>query len=215
MKKVIQIQKKTVTHIHISQKNGEDKQKKQKNICAGILAEHMHVFKTLQHFGFIGTEKGQTTDLEKKIIAKYSKDTHLCDTLQIQKKVLDKTFELHTLPAHIGYSVDKDTYMCHLVGTKKNIYDALAIEAGYSVAHEILGPKAEILVEISFIGDKESIQKFTKELQHFFKKNIAALPKHIAALVKKDIYEAYRLLDGVHIKPKTKRLTRKELKQMM
>lgn len=211
MKKVIQIEKKTVTHIHISSKNSNDqklvenKQKKHRDICAGVLPEHMHVFKTLQHFGFIGTAKSQTTDLEKKLLSKYSKDARLCDTLQIQKKVIDKTFELHNLPAHIGYSIDKDSYMCHLVGTKKNIYDALAIEAGYSVAHEIFGPKADILVEVSFIGDKESVQKFTKDLQHFFKKNIANLPKNIANLVKKDIYEAYSLLENVHIKPKAKK----------
>jgi histidyl-tRNA synthetase len=210
MKKVIQIQKKTVTHIHISsptQTSTEEKntQKKQKNICVGVLPEHMHVFRTLQHFGFIGTQKPSPTELEKKVLSKYSKDNRLADTLQIQKKVLDKTLEQHTLPAHIGYSIDKDSYTCHLVGTKKNIYDALAIEAGYSVIHEILGPKADILVEISFVGDKESVQKFTKELQHFFKKHALALPKNVAAVVKKDIYEAYRLLEGAHIKPKAKK----------
>jgi histidyl-tRNA synthetase len=218
MKKVIQIQKKTVTHIQISshkntQSEEKNTQKKQKNVCIGILPEHMHVFRTLQHFGFTGTQKPTPTDLEKKILTKYSKDTLLADTLQIQKKVLDKTLEQHTLPAHIGYSVDKDSYACHLVGTKKNIYDALAIEAGYSVAHEILGPKADILVEISFVGDKESVQKFTKELQHFFKKHALALPKAVAALVKKDIYEAYRLLDGAHIKPKAKKSDKEGVEQ--
>lgn len=208
MKKVIQIHKKTVTSIQISsdtKKIDSPTGKKQRNICEGVIPEHMHVFRTLQHFGFIGTHKTNPTDLEKKILNKYSKDAHLADTLQIQKKVLDKTLEQHILPAHIGYSIDKDTYMCHIVGTKKNIYDALAIEAGFSVAHEILGPKADILVEISFVGDKESVQKFTKELQHFFKKHAAALPKNIAALVKKDIYEAYRMLDGISIKPKLKK----------
>lgn len=208
MKKVIQIHKKTVTQIQISsdsKKIDAPAQKKQRNICEGVLPEHMHVFRTLQHFGFVGTHKTSPTDLEKKIISKYSKDIRLADVLQIQKKVLDKTLEQHVLPAHIGYSIDKDVYMCHIVGTKKNIYDALAIEAGFSIAHEVFGPKAEILIEISFVGDKESVQKFTKELQHFFKKHAAALPKNIAALVKKDIYEAYRMLDGVSIKPKLKK----------
>lgn len=202
MKKIIQIHKKTVTHIQVSE---APQHKKQRNICEGVLPEHMHVFRTLQHFGFIGICKTHATDLEKKVLSKYSKDIRLADTLQIQKKVLDKTLEQHILPAHVGYSIDKDMYMCHIVGTKKNIYDALAIETAYSVAHEILGPKADILVEISFVGDKESVQKFSKELQHFFKKHIAALPKSIAALVKKDIYEAYRMLDGVSIKPKLKK----------
>ncbi|MES2623521.1 MAG: His/Gly/Thr/Pro-type tRNA ligase C-terminal domain-containing protein [Patescibacteria group bacterium] len=205
MKKIIQIQKKTVTHIQIPKDTSEIPNKKQRNICEGVLPEHMHVFRTLQHFGFIGTHKTAPTDLEKKILQKYSKDVRLADVLQIQKKVLDKTLEQHTLPAHIGYSIDKDIYMCHIVGTKKNIYDALAVEAGFSVAHEILGPKADILVEISFVGDKESVQKFSKELQHFFKKHAAELPKNIAALVKKDMYEAYRMLDGVSIKPKVKK----------
>jgi histidyl-tRNA synthetase len=205
MKKVIQIQKKTVTHIHISEGKAETSGKPRRSICEGVIPEHMHVFRTLQHFGFTGGVKTVPTDLEKKILTKYSKDVRLADVLQVQKKVLDKTLEQHSLPAHIGYSIDKDVYMCHIVGAKKNIYDALAVEAGFSVAHEILGPKADILVEISFVGDKESVQKFTKELQHFFKKNAAALPKSIAAVVKKDIYEAYRMLEGVSIKPKAKK----------
>ncbi len=204
MKKVIHIHKKTTTHIQVSGNNKES-QKKTRNVCEGVIPEHMHVFKTLQHFGFIGTCKPTSSDLEKKLITKYTKEIRLAETLQIQKKVLDKTLEHHTLPAHIGYSVDKDSYTCHLVGTKKNIYDAMAIEAGYSVLHEILGPKADILVEISFVGDKESVQKFTKELQHFFRKHAAALPKNVAALVKKDIYGAYQLLEGAHIKPKAKK----------
>jgi histidyl-tRNA synthetase len=214
MKKILEIHTKKITTIEINRdggKNSNAKNIKEKNPCIGVQDEHRHIFRTLQHFGFKSMNKISSTDLEKKILLKYGKHDHLGDVLSIQKKVLDKTFEHHTLPAHVGYSVDKDTYIAHIVGAKKNIYDALAIEAGYSVAHEILGDKTEIVTEIGFIGDKESVQKFGKELQHFYKKHASVLPKNITALIKKDPYEAYRLLDGVQIKPKVKKSDTKKI----
>ncbi len=193
MKKIVQITKKTITQTTIRAKH------------AYVLPEHMHLFRTLQHFGFISLSRPESTHLEQKVVSKYTTRNHVIDSFLIQKKVLDKTLETHTFPAHIGYSVDKDTYIYHIVGTKKSIYDALAIEAGYSVAQELLGSKTEILVELNFIGDKESVQRFSKELHHFFKKYSDSIPKAISTLAKKDMYGAYQMLDGVEIKSKSKK----------
>lgn len=193
MKKIVQITKKTVTKTIVRAKN------------EFVLPDHMQVFRTLQHFGFINLRRPESTHLEQKIISKYTDKAHIIDSLIIQKKVLDKTLETYTFPAHIGYSVDKDTYTYHIVGTKKSIYDALAIEAGYSVAQELLGAKIELLVELNFVGDKESVQKFTKELQHFLKKYADGVPKAVSAIAKKDVYAAYRLLEGVEVKSKSKK----------
>ncbi len=168
-----------------------------------VIEEHVQVFKTLQHFGFGVQHKPETTPLEQKLISKKTELSHVVDSLAIQKSVLDKSFYSFNFPVHLGYSVDKDTYMYHIVGTKKTIYDALAIEAGYSIIQELIGSKKEILVELNFIGDKESVQRFTKELQHFYKKYITVIPKNILSAAKKDIFAAYRMLQDVEIKPKT------------
>ncbi|MEN9604515.1 MAG: hypothetical protein RJB39_200 [Candidatus Parcubacteria bacterium] len=167
-----------------------------------VIDEHAHVFRTLQHFGFTLGDKPHATQLEEKIIAKKTDKTYIIDTLAIQKSVLDKTFSSFNFPVHIGYSHDKDSYIYHIVGTKKSIYDALAIEAGYSVIQELTGSKAEILVELNFIGDKESVQRFSKELQHFYKRHAAAIPKNILSVAKKDPFASYRMLEGVELKPK-------------
>ena len=167
-----------------------------------VYEEHALVYKTLQHFGFTATHKPTVTSLEEKLIEKKTALSFTADSLAVQRSVLDKSFYSFNFPVHLGYSVDKDTYRYHIVGTKKNIYDALAIEAGYSVLQEILGSKKEILVEINYIGDKESVQRFTKELQNFFKKHASILPKNTLALTKKDILGAYKTLQGVELKTK-------------
>lgn len=167
-----------------------------------VMEEHAHVFRTLQHFGFTLGERPHTTQLEEKLISKKTDKSYIVDTLAIQKSVLDKTFHSFNFPVHVGYSVDKDSYVYHIVGTKKSIYDALAIEAGYSIIQELLGNKTEILVELNFIGDKESVQRFSKELQHFYKKHALAIPKNILAVAKKDPFESYKMLEGIELKPK-------------
>lgn len=166
------------------------------------MEEHTHVFRTLQHFGFAAADKPHPTQLEEKLISKKTERAYIADTLAIQKSVLDKTFHSFNFPVHDGYSVDKDSYVYHIIGTKKSIYDALAIEAGYSVIQELLGSKTEILVELNFVGDKESVQRFSKELQHFYKKHALAIPKNILTAAKKDPLTSYPLLEGIELKPK-------------
>src|SRR3989344_1352455 len=167
------------------------------------LPEHMPICRTLQHFGFAVQDKPHATQLEQKIISKKTELSYIADTLSIQRSVLDKSFHSYNFPVHMGYSVDKDSYTYHIIGTKKSIYDALAIEAGYSIIQETLGNKTDILVELNFVGDKESVQRFTKELQHFYKKYASVLSKTTLSQAKKDLFASYRSLEGVELKPKT------------
>lgn len=167
-----------------------------------MIPEHTPVFRTLQHFGFTHTERPTVTSLEEKLISKKTNRVYLSDSLAIQKSVLDKTFQSYNFPVHMVYSNDKDSMTYHIVGTKKTIYDALAIEAGYSVIQELLGNRTDILVEINFIGDKESVQRFSKELQHFYKKYAQVVPKNILNTAKKDLFASYPMLEGVELKPK-------------
>lgn len=175
-----------------------------KNTIDTIIPNHLKIFKILQHFGFRHSQKPEHTTLEKKLLSKYSAE-NLVDTLSLQKKIIEKKFEGFSFPANIAYTRDEDNFTYHIIGTKKNIYDAIAIETAYSILQEIYGKKSEIIVDVNFIGDKESVQKFTKELNLFFKKNQKYIPKNILNIHKKNIYAAFLALENVNIISKNKK----------
>ncbi len=190
MKKIIITKKKTTV---ISKANAV------KKACIDtVIPSQLKIFKILQHFGFKHACIPTHTGLEKKLLSKYEAE-HLIDTLAFQKQIIEKRFEGFSFPANIAYTTNNDIFTYHIIGTKKNIYDAIAIETGYSILEEIYGKKSEIVVDVNFIGDKESIQKFLKELNSFFKKNQKNIPKNILNIYKKNIYKAYSQLDGLEI----------------
>jgi histidyl-tRNA synthetase len=169
-----------------------------------VLLNHLKIFKILQHFGFRHISKPEYTNLEKKLLAKYDRE-EIIDTLAFQKKIIDKKFEGFSFPANIAYSKDEDNFNFHIIGTTKNIYDAMSIQMAYSILDTIYSKKSEIVVDVNFIGDKESVQKFVKELNHFFKKNQKNIPKNILLLSKKNIYQAFSELENVEIKSQNKK----------
>jgi len=191
MKKIV-ITKKTVTTIT-----------KKPNVD-GVLANHYRIFKILQHFGFRHTQKPDHSSLEKKLLAKYDCE-NLIDTLAFQKKIIDKKFEGFPFPANIAYSKDENIFTYHIIGTKKNIYDAIAMQTAHAILEEIYGKKANIVIDVNFIGDKESVQKFSKELNHFFKKNVKFIPKNVLATAKKNVYRAFAELENVEIVSENKK----------
>ncbi len=175
-----------------------------------VLPNHYRIFKILQHFGFRHTQKPEYTNLEKKLLSKYDQE-NLIDTLSFQKKVIDKKFEGFQFPASIAYSKDENNFVYHIVGTKKNIYDAMVVQTAYSIMQEMYGKKSNIVVDINFIGDKESVQKFNKELNQFFKKNQKNIPKNILLLSKKNIYAAFAELENVNIISENKKGVKEDI----
>lgn len=194
MKKIIITSKKTTVVSTKPKKPGIDT----------IIPSHLKIFKTLQHFGFKHANKPEHTNLEKKLLSKYDAE-YLIDTLIFQKQIIEKKFEGFSFPANIAYTDTADSFVYHIIGTKKNIYDAIAIETAHSILEEIYGKKAEIVVDVNFIGDKESVQKFHKELNNFFKKNVKYIPKNVLTLSKKNLYKAYSELDGVELYSQSKK----------
>lgn len=169
-----------------------------------VLPNHLKIFKILQHFGFRHISKPDHTNLEKKLLLKYDAE-NLIDTLAFQKKIIEKKFEGFPFPANIAYSKDENNFTYHIIGTKKNIYDAVAVQSAYSILDEIYSKKSEIVVDINFVGDKESVQKFVKELNHFFKKNQKNIPKNILTSYKKNIYQGFSDLENVEITSQNKK----------
>lgn len=191
MKKIVITQKTTTV---VSKKPNID----------SVLPNHLKIFKILQHFGFRHISKPDYTNLEKKLLTKYDCES-MIDTLAFQKKIIDKKFEGFPFPANIAYSKDENNFVFHTIGTKKNIYDAIAMQAAYSILDEIYSKKSEIVVDVNFVGDKESVQKFVKELNHFFKKNQKNIPKNILTLSKKNIYQAFSELENIEITSQNKK----------
>jgi histidyl-tRNA synthetase len=191
MKKIV-ITKKTITTVS-----------KKPNIDS-VLPNHYKIFKILQHFGFRHISKPDHTNLEKKLLSKYDAE-NLIDTLAFQKKIIDKKFEGFSFPANIAYSKDENNFAYHIVGTKKNIYDAIAMQTAYSIMEEIYGKKSNLVIDVNFVGDKESVQKFHKELNHFFKKNQKFIPKGILSNSKKNLYKAFSELENIEIVSENKK----------
>lgn len=79
------------------------------------------------------------------------------------------------------------------IGMNKSIAEALILKTAYAILDDIgIG---EIQVYINSIGDKDSMQKFARELNSYLRKNADSLPAHVRHyIMKKDIFNAYEEL---------------------
>lgn len=78
----------------------------------------------------------------------------------------------------------KDTINLEIMGTHKSIAEALLIKTTLSILND--NGFKDLYIEINTIGDKESSNKFTKELTNYLKKNLNSLPAHCRQNFKKD-----------------------------
>ena len=78
----------------------------------------------------------------------------------------------------------KDTINLEIMGTSKSIAEALLIKTTLSILRD--NGHKDFSIEINTIGDKESINKFSKELTNYLKKNLNSLPAHCRQNFKKD-----------------------------
>jgi len=73
-----------------------------------------------------------------------------------------------------------------IIGTTKSIAEALLIETAITILREE-GYK-NVHVEINSIGDKESINRFTREITAYYRKNLHLLSAQCRQAFKKDVY---------------------------
>lgn len=78
----------------------------------------------------------------------------------------------------------KDTTNLEIIGATKSITEALLIKTTLSILKD--NGYKDFVIEINTIGDKESSNKFSKELTNYFKKNLNSLPAHCRQNFKKD-----------------------------
>lgn len=88
---------------------------------------------------------------------------------------------------------DEHIFHMDMIGTSKSIAEATLIKIAYELLREEGYEK--ISVSINSIGDKESMNRFCKELANFYRKNINDLSPHCRQLLKRDPFEVYECTD--------------------
>jgi histidyl-tRNA synthetase len=78
----------------------------------------------------------------------------------------------------------KDTVNLEIMGTSKSVAEALLIKTTISILKD--NGYKNFILEINTIGDKESSNKFSKELTNHLRKNLNSLPAHCRQNFKKD-----------------------------
>lgn len=101
-------------------------------------------------------------------------------------------FVWHTNIAH-GRPLPKEiTIQFHAISSDRPIADAVLIRAARALMHDLT--KQEPVVRINSMGDKETRNRYARELGHFFRKHDAALPPECIACAKKDVLQAAHML---------------------
>ncbi len=80
----------------------------------------------------------------------------------------------------------KTTINLEIIGSGKSIAEALLIKTAISILEE--NGYKDFILEINSIGDKESMNKFSKELTAYYRKNINSLSSHCRQNFKKDSF---------------------------
>lgn len=74
-----------------------------------------------------------------------------------------------------------------ILNNPKPLSEAIAIKTAFAILEDS-GHKG-LFIELNFIGDKESFNKFEKELSNYFRKNISDLPSTYRQKFKNNLYE--------------------------
>lgn len=92
---------------------------------------------------------------------------------------------------------DRIFFGLHVIGSPQSIGEALLIKAALTILDEL--GMTERCVHINSIGDRDSSNRFTKELTNYLRKNINDLPGYCRESMKKDVVHAYsQLADRSH-----------------
>ncbi|MFA6227181.1 MAG: His/Gly/Thr/Pro-type tRNA ligase C-terminal domain-containing protein [Candidatus Paceibacterota bacterium] len=85
-----------------------------------------------------------------------------------------------------GKERGKNSFNLEVVGTPKSIAEALLIKTAVAILED--NGYKNLSIEINSIGDKESLNKFARELTNYYKKNINELSPHCRQNFKKDAF---------------------------
>jgi histidyl-tRNA synthetase len=112
------------------------------------------------------------------------------ERIALLRDFIEKNLSSQPQPIMLVHETDiikeraKTTINLEIMGTEKSIAEALLIKTATSILRDA-GYK-DFIIEINSIGDRESMNKFTKELINYYKKHLNALPAHCRQGFKKD-----------------------------
>jgi histidyl-tRNA synthetase len=95
---------------------------------------------------------------------------------------------------HMKKTPDEETFNLEIIGSSKSISDAMVIETAFVILEDRY-PEEDLYVEINSIGDKDSVVRFSRELQNFIKKEGNKLCKTCKEKIKKDAYAIFSCSD--------------------
>lgn len=123
-------------------------------------------------------------------------DDMLEDRVSLIRQYLDKKFASHAQPVMIYNTKPHGKLTLDIIGNSKSIADALCIEAAYAILSDC-HKENELLFELNSIGDRESIARFTRELQNYYRKNWLKVPKEAKAAIKKNVFSSFTYKDAI------------------
>ncbi len=158
------------------------------------------------YFGFTSTKPLQITkdDVHKASSLKdaYSKNVSGLpwmfsqvfaeERVALLREYLEKNLSSFPQPIMLVHESDiikeraKHTINLEVMGTDRSIAEALLIKTAVSMLKD--NGYKDFTIEINSIGDKESMNKFSKELTNYYKKNLNSLSAHCRQNFKKDPY---------------------------
>ena len=102
--------------------------------------------------------------------------------------------EMNTLPQPVmlvyesetGKERGKNSFNLEVMGSPKSVAEALLIKTAVAILEE--NGYKNLSIEINSVGDKESLNKFARELTNYYKKNINELTPHCRQNFKKDAF---------------------------
>jgi len=73
-----------------------------------------------------------------------------------------------------------------IIGTQNSISEAILIQTSLGILKEE-GYK-DLSVHINSVGDRDTLNRFAREISNYYRKNISELPTHCRQLLKKDLF---------------------------
>ncbi|MFQ5662041.1 MAG: His/Gly/Thr/Pro-type tRNA ligase C-terminal domain-containing protein [Candidatus Paceibacteria bacterium] len=154
--------------------------------------------------GDLKEKKALTQKISKQDMKGLKKDlpsSGIISTLQaiVEYKLLpsDQPILVHHSSIVANKNENSLRFCLAAIGMNKSIAEALILKTACAILDDI-GIR-EIQVSINSIGDKDSTQKFARELNSYLRKNVDSLPAQARnSLIKKDVLSAYEQLHSVH-----------------
>lgn len=152
------------------------------------------------HYGFTVIKSPQITDADVSKAKQfkdfdYYKDAH--EKVALTRWYMENRMDQESQPLAIHYKKplsgsgqkkksNEEIYGFEIMGSSKSTSEALVIKCALSILEE-LGYK-DLCLDINSIGDRESINKFERELAGFIRKNIHIVPAKLRVELKKNAY---------------------------